>query len=599
MKKKQYFKNESFLINGLKITVVMFLLAFLCACSSSGTDGGNNSNNNPPVHDDPPGMPAVLFLSDQDTGNGNNELWGVFTDAQGNLSRLKLSQDLTNGGEILEYALDPAYGLVVAYVTDDTADGRQQLWTVEIDGTNRIMVADLTADLNGEGVFTEWHWAPDSCCIVYRADKDGDGLYELYLVDAADITSTERVDAAVPFDVKSGFQWAPDGYYIAFRAWDRDDSIDGTAIIQLYVYDVDTGNVDNVSDISQTDPADPNIVGVQELAWQPELPADYPLSNPFIAYIADDDDEPGENELYRAVLNPGGGWSDIPISINDDTGNDVLDFKWHPKSQYIAYRAEMTNNGQNIVLYTVAPTGLGHDLLSGENYENGQEVEDDYQWAPGDGLFIAYRANERNVNFTELFWAAQDGTGTGGVKVNQTQENIASFQWAPGGLLPSFLYDYIAYRTDSNELKTRPYLGEGGADPENVISGGVGNNDFYGWAPLFEGHDTQNTADWEVTTTTRIAYTSNGNLYTDTPIGTNPLMLSGVDPDEDNASVNSAQWSVEARNLVYRAEDNVDNADALYATLADQQSTGEKISGDITVGGADGVTDYQPVLVSP
>lgn len=581
----------------------MLLLAFLFACSSgSGSGGGSAGANNPSVNEDPPGLPGGFFLSDQDTGNGDNELWGVFSDTQGNLTLRKLSQPLVNGGAVLEFALDPAYGNVVAYVTDDTADGKEELWTVNVDGTAAERIAHFEDDINGEGDITEWHWAPDSCCIAYRADKDGDGLYELYNVDAIDISTTVTVVPHALFvdvnDVKEGFQWAPDGYYIAFRAFDADDTIDGTAIIQLYVYDVGTTAIDNVSNIPQTAPvADPDIFGVEELEWQPDLPANYPQSNPYLAYIADDENDPGELELYTVSLNQGGGWDDALLSDNDNTGNDVLDFKWHPKSEFIAYRADETNDGNNnIALYTVEPDGTGHAPLSDDTVGNGQNVESDYQWAPGLGLWIGYRANERNIGSTELFWAAKNGTGAGGVKVNANTEDVQpGFQWAPGGLLPSMTYDYIAYRV-VNQLRMRHYLGEGGADPEIIISNNVGNNDFYEWAPLFEGQNDQNNADWEVTTTTYIAFTSGGSLYTRSALVGNNVMVSGVDPNEGN--VESAKWSVEARSLVYLAEDTVDNADALYGTQADQ-SQGEKISGDVTVGGVVfGVTDdYLPVLI--
>ena len=211
--------------------------------------------------------------------------------------------------------------------------------------------------------------------------------------------------------------------------------------------------------------------------------------------------------------------------------------------------------------------------MSDDNYAPGQWVRDDYQWAPDLGLYIAYRANEDDDNLVELYYGAQNGQGTKGLKINESDENIEEgFKWAPGGLLPGFTYDYIAYRSSSNVLKMRQFLGV--ADPEIVIMNNVGDNDFFDWAPLFKGSDDDNRANWEVTTTTYIAFISGGTLYTRSALDVVNVEVSGLDPDED--AVDSAQWSLDARHLVYRDEDTLNHPAALYATPADQQQ-GEMI----------------------
>lgn len=121
-----------------------------------------------------PNRDAVVFERLESDGREN-----LYYFAEGN-SPVRINGELPAFGDIQQWAYDDDGG-ALAYVSDESGEDEAYVVTLEGGGPATPLVA--SAPLSGGFVSRAELLADDT--LVYRADTDGDGSHELYLVDLA------------------------------------------------------------------------------------------------------------------------------------------------------------------------------------------------------------------------------------------------------------------------------------------------------------------------------------------------------------------------------------------------------------------------------
>ncbi|MCS7071127.1 MAG: hypothetical protein NZM00_06450, partial [Anaerolinea sp.] len=106
-------------------------------------------------------------------------------------------------------------GRLIAHVTNTT--GQFNLWTVPTGGG---MARQLTAF--SDQTVRSFAWSPDGRQIVFTADRDGDELHQIYLIDAAGGWPRALTHASQAQHHLGAQPFSPDGALLAYSANDRD-----------------------------------------------------------------------------------------------------------------------------------------------------------------------------------------------------------------------------------------------------------------------------------------------------------------------------------------------------------------------------------------
>lgn len=162
-----------------------------------------------------------------------NELWSVPIDDSA--PPVKLSGTIVGGGDVQSTV--QIAGDWVVYLADAAVDDKTELWSAPVDGgasptrrnlplaANRDVWGFRTTDFLGR--------------LIYRADGEADGRYDLYRTTVFGITSHVRltnVDVLEPdpYGVQATFEVAPDGGHVVFGI-EADATHDGMLIEQSIV----------------------------------------------------------------------------------------------------------------------------------------------------------------------------------------------------------------------------------------------------------------------------------------------------------------------------------------------------------------------------
>jgi len=130
------------------------------------------------------------------------ELWSVPIDGPPG-ALVKLSHALFEDGDVeFNWEISPD-GSRVVYRADQGTDGIFELYSVPIAGPASAGVKLNGPIVAGGDVFCDYQISPDSSRVVYRADQDTDGIFELYSVP---------VDGPASSGVKLNGTLVPDGY---------------------------------------------------------------------------------------------------------------------------------------------------------------------------------------------------------------------------------------------------------------------------------------------------------------------------------------------------------------------------------------------------
>ena len=154
-----------------------------------------------------PDSSRIAYVADQDS-DGTNELYTSEPDGSNNA---KVNGTLVSGGDVddgFSWAPDSSR---IAYVADQDSDDTFELYTSEPDGSNNVKVSGSMVS-GGNVQNSPIQWALDSSRIVYRADQDSDGTYELYASYPTTSTGNIKLSGTqnVGFDVRT---FSIDGYW--------------------------------------------------------------------------------------------------------------------------------------------------------------------------------------------------------------------------------------------------------------------------------------------------------------------------------------------------------------------------------------------------
>jgi Tol biopolymer transport system component len=362
---------------------------------------------------------------------------------------IKLSGAMPNFGDVSDFKISPD-GQYVVYRADQDTDGVIELYSVPLAGGTPVKLNGILP--TGSSVQNDYQISPDSSRVIYRAPQDTFGVYELYSVPIAGPTSGGvklNVALVVDGDVLENFQISPNSKQVVYRAdqqtegvfelysvpltgpaingvkinnvlvtygdvWAFQISPDSSSVV--YRADQDTNDVDELYSVPLTGPAGAGVKLNGALVTGGDM-LNFQISpdSSRVVYVADQQtDEVGE--LYSVPLvGPAG--AGVKLNGAMVTGGEVSDyFQISVDSSRVVYWADQDTDGV-LELYSVplaGPAGAGVKL-NGALVAGGDVW--DFQASP-DSSRVVYRADQQTNDVFELYSVPLTGPASAGVKLN-------------------------------------------------------------------------------------------------------------------------------------------------------------------------------------
>jgi hypothetical protein len=276
------------------------------------------------------------------------------------------------------FAITPDKSSVV-YIADQDSTGVFELYRVTL--SNPGVSTKLNGFLTGGGNVQDFKIIPDGSGVVYLADQTTDGINELYRVLFSNPTNSNKLN---------GTMVNLNGNVVGF---------DVTADSSRVVYRADQ-DVDNVFELFQN--------SLAPIGSATKLHSDYTagqsvstfklLPNSLgVLYIAVQSPST-VNELYQTLFGGVQGQKVNPVLI---AGGEVLDFVISPDSNSVVYRADQETNGVNELFRIVLASLPTSTKLNGVLAPNG-DVDSHYVVTP-DSASVVYIADESVDGQNELY----------------------------------------------------------------------------------------------------------------------------------------------------------------------------------------------------
>jgi len=386
-----------------KITIkAIFFLILLCSLSVISQTKLNANlvvNGDVSINDfliSPDGN-TVVYHADQDTDNVF-ELYSVPITGG---APTKLNAALPINGDIDDLFLISPNSSTVVYAGDQDTDGIIELYSVPITG-------GTPTKLNGTLVFSQnvsvsdFLISPDGNTVVYQADQDTDGVFELYSVPITGGTSTKlNGTLQANGDVfTNDFIISPDGNTVVYQADQETDGVNEIFSVPI------TGGI--ATKLNTTLPANGDT-------------DDFFLISPdssTLVYIADQEIN-NVLELYSVPITGG-----TPTKLNATlpTNGDVStnDFLISPNGTSVIYVAEQ--DADNVFeIYSVPITGGTPTKLNG-TLPVGGDVDDFILISPNSSL-VVYIADQATNDVFELYSVSSNALSTPNIE-EETPVNV-------------------------------------------------------------------------------------------------------------------------------------------------------------------------------
>ncbi|MEJ2165075.1 MAG: hypothetical protein P8X90_06065, partial [Desulfobacterales bacterium] len=281
--------------------------------------------------------------------------------------------------------------------------------------------------------------APTFPPVVFTADKDTDGVVELY-ASFNDGTEIIKLSGTMVLggDVVD-FKVSPDGIYVAYVA---DQDTDG--VFELYAVPVDKTPAETAVKISGSIPIGGS--GIKEVAtgtgdyffaWAPDS-----SRSSRVAYIADQ----RFADVFELFTNLPDGSDNVRVSGDLVAGGDVDAFVWSPQSDRIVYRADQSINDA-LELYTAFPSYLGSQRIT-SGFDPGENTRQ-FGWSPtiiNLEQRIAFIADKDIPGLFQLYTTSPNNSNNVLVSsVTPAGGNVNEFAWSPNGEL-------LAYRGETRTV---------------------------------------------------------------------------------------------------------------------------------------------------
>jgi len=278
---------------------------------------------------------TVVYLADQDTF-AVFELYSVLID--GSVAATKLNPNLVPDENVTDFKISP-YDSRVVYVADQDIDEVFEIYSVPIGGP-ATAATKLNPDMiPGIQVFPTFQFSADSSTVVYQADQDTDGVFELYsvLIDGSVAATKLNPDLNMGQNA-TNFKISPDGLQVVYQV----DQAISDSVVELYSVPID-GTTSATKLNPDLDMGESVSGGVQISA-----------NSSTVVYKADQDTD-GVEELYSVPI--GGGTA---TKLNDPLvmdGDVRTGYQISPDNTRVVYRADQDMLG-DVELYSV-PIGGG------------------------------------------------------------------------------------------------------------------------------------------------------------------------------------------------------------------------------------------------
>jgi hypothetical protein len=368
----------------------------------------------------------VIYQADQDTDK-IYELYSVPLD--GNTTPIKLNGALVSGGVIGTYQISANSNRVI-YRADQDTDGVFEIYTVPIDGSAAPIKLNTTL-ASGRNVGNDFKISPDSNWVIYRADQDTEGMFELYSVPIDGNTTPIKINDELISggDVAGDFQVSTNSNWVVYRA-DQDTN----DVIELYSVPIDGSTLP--TKLNGT------LVNGGYVRGGFQISPDSSM----VVYSADQDTQ-YMRELYSVPVDGG----TTPLKLNDPMvsgGSLGIHYSISPNGNVVVYQADQDTDDV-MELYSVsidrtsAPIKLNSPLVSGGDVYF-------FKISPDSGR-VVYTASQDILDVEELYSVPIDGSVTP-IKLNSSLvygRLIVSFEISTD----SSLVVYHANQEDANTLE--------------------------------------------------------------------------------------------------------------------------------------------------
>lgn len=191
----------------------------------------------------------AVFVADAEVDE-RFELWSVPVDDSA--APVKLSGSLVSGGDVLSLRVAGGWA---AYIADATVDERDELWSVPADGNEAPTRRSDTVPAGRD--VTSFRFTPSGTRLVYRANLEQVGVFDLHTTTAFGVTSHVQLTnlnpfAPNPYSVRT-YTLSPDSQRVAFVVT-PDANWNGVAMEQRLVAPQTTA--ETLLDVSGADEAD-------------------------------------------------------------------------------------------------------------------------------------------------------------------------------------------------------------------------------------------------------------------------------------------------------------------------------------------------------
>ena len=295
---------------------------------------------------------------------------------------------LSNGGDnLLSFKIGPDNSNVL-FVADHEITGVFELFSVPLTGGT---VTKLSGTLVAEGDVNTFHISPDNDYVVYRADQDSDDVFEIYSVPLAGgaITKLNGPLATSPFPGSGGdvtyFEISPNSARVVYRADQETDDV-----FELYSVPIGGGVASNLNGALVTDG---DVSDSLSFKISPDSAR--------VIYKADQETD----EVFELFSVPIGGGT--ATKLNGElvpnplfTGADVFTYSISPDSARVVYHTVEQPSFEN-ELYSVPINGGTATKLNG-TLVTGGDVIYDFHISP-DGSRVVYRADQEVDEVLELY----------------------------------------------------------------------------------------------------------------------------------------------------------------------------------------------------
>ena len=325
------------------------------------------------------------------------------------------------------------------FIADKDVNGVDELYVSFNDGSE---ITKLSDQLVARGNVVAFQVSPDGIFVAYVADQDTAGLFELYVVpvDKTPNETAVKVSGTMAgngiLQQPSGeyvFKWAPNSSRVAYVA-----DQNALRVFELFTSTPDGLENDTVSNLP--DPLTNPDRNVQNFEWRPD--------STLIAYIADQDSD----QVFELFVSPfDSNTPNFKVSGTTLDGDGIKElgpvpsgefaFAWAPDSSRLAFLADQLIDAiDEFELYTNLPDGTSNIRVSGPQGDSSEVKE--FAWAPNSQQ-IAYRANQSLLTAIDLFTALPNVSASFQQNSSGLQpgQEVASFKWSPDSTRIAFISD--------------------------------------------------------------------------------------------------------------------------------------------------------------